>query len=167
MDIGFINTGEAEFYETGGFLCLKLNGEDKGRVSVRRVLPLKEPERYLSVADKEQKEIGILRDLAELSGAQREMVERELITRYYCPEVRAIEAVKDKMGYVYLDLVLDGQKRSVAVKDVSRNIRLAKDPDIGGNNRLFIVDVDGNRYVITSIDALDSASLRRIEPYLF
>jgi hypothetical protein len=161
MDIGFLDVAASEFYETGGFLCLKQGGEDKGRIAVRRVLPLKEPDRYLSVADAENKEIGILRDIAELSQAQRALVERELSTRYYCPEVRAIAAVKEKMGYVYLDLALDTQNRSVAVKDVSKNIRLSAD------GRLFVVDVDGNRYVVSRISALDSASLRRIEPYMF
>jgi hypothetical protein len=161
MDIGFLDVAASEFYEAGGFLCLKQGGEDKGRVMVRRVLPLKEPDRFLSVADGEQKEVGILRDMAELAEDQRAMVERELSTRYFCPEVRGIAAVKEKMGYVYLDLILDKQNRSIAVKDVTRNIRLSFD------GRLFIVDVDGNRYVVTKVDALDAASLRRIEPYLF
>ena len=161
VDIGLLDVAASEFYEAGGFLCLKQNGEDKGLVMVRRILPLKEPDRYLSVADAEQKEVGILHDLAGLPPEQRAMVERELSTRYYCPEVRAITAVKEKMGYVYLDLTLNGQSRSVAVKDVTKNIRLSFD------GRLFIIDVDGNRYVISQVDALDSASLRRIEPYLF
>jgi len=161
MDIGFLDAAASEFYEAGGFLCLKLDGEDKGRVMVRRVLPLGDPDRFLSVADAEQKEIGILRDMAELTQEQRGMVGRELSTRYHCPEVLSVAAVKEKMGYVYLDLSLGGQIRSVAVKDVTKNIRLAFD------GRLYIVDVDGNRYVVSKVDALDAASLRRIEPYLF
>jgi hypothetical protein len=35
------------------------------------------------------------------------------------------------------------------------------------NEKLIIFDVDGNRYIIPSLDGLDKKSLKRLEPYLF
>ena len=52
-------------------------------------------------------------------------------------------------------------KKNCALKDVSKNIRMLDD------DRLVITDVDGNRYIIESLSALDKKSLKRLEPYLF
>ena len=49
---------------------------------------------------------------------------------------------------------------SFAIHDTFRNIAHV------GENRIVISDVDGNRYGITDVSALDRASYRRIELYL-
>ena len=161
-DIGLLETANAEFFASaGGFLGLRYKGETHMRVTLRRVLPFKLPDEYISVADKEGKEIGILRCLDELSETQASLVCDELEKHYYSPCIRAIKSVKDKMGYVYLELQLEGTEKTVAVKDVSKNIRLYDE------TKVTIFDVDGNRYRIEDITKLDAKSLHRLEAYLF
>ncbi|HHU78555.1 MAG TPA: DUF1854 domain-containing protein [Clostridiales bacterium] len=166
IDIGILDLKKAEFYETpGGFTGLRYEGKDYDRIILRRALPIGHPMEYISVADKDNKEIGIIRSLAELSEEQYAIVAAELESRYYSPTVHEIKSVKDKLGYVYMELVIgrDGAKyaKNCAVKDVSRNIRMLDD------DRLAIFDVDGNRYIIQSLSGLDKKSLKRLEPYLF
>jgi hypothetical protein len=76
-----------------------------------------------------------------------------------------IKSVKDKMGYVYMELRVTGRgetfEKNCAVKDVNKNIRMLDD------DRLIIFDVDGNRYIVPSLEALDKKSIKRLEPYLF
>lgn len=166
IDVGFIDPKRAEFYITpGGFVGLKYDGAEFKRVSLRRALPVGRPLEYISVADHEDKEIGIIRDVEELSEEQRRIVSDELNRRYFCPEILEVKSVKDKLGYVYFELVLKvGEQvyqKNCAVKDVSKNIRMLDD------KRLIIFDVDGNRYIIGSLPGLDGKSFKRLEPYLF
>ncbi|MDR0397444.1 MAG: DUF1854 domain-containing protein [Oscillospiraceae bacterium] len=166
IDLGYLDPDQARFSQTpGGFLALNYKGADYPRVSVRRSLPLAMPNEYLSLADPEGKEIAILRDLSRLDADQRGLVEAELARRYYCPNVVDVKSVKDQLGYVYFELTVQGagapSARMCAVKDVNKNIRMLSDDDV------IMFDVDGNRYRIPSLKALNAKSRKRLEPYLF
>jgi hypothetical protein len=166
-DLGFLEIKEAEFYRgSGGFPGLRYKGEDHAHVILRRIMPQEEPLRYISVADNENKEIGILKDLADLPDAQREVVVRELDNRYYSPEILDVTSVQDKLGYVYIGMKLLNKNgveytKNCAVKDVSRNIRMLSDTSV------IIFDVDGNRYIAPDLSKLSRASMRKLDSYLF
>ena len=167
MDIGIFNIDKVEFYMTeGGFTGLRHDGNDYPHITLRRTLPIGRPMEYISVADHENKEIGIIRSVEDLEAAQKEIVTNELNHRYYCPHIIDIHSVKDKLGYVYMELRLrtaQGREhtKSCAVKDVNRNIRMLDE------NSLIIFDVDGNRYIVPSLAALDKKSVKQLEPFLF
>jgi len=166
-DLGIMDLPQAEFYTGGGgFAGLKYKGEDYKHIVLRRIMPIDQPLHYISVADQDNKEIGILKAVADLAPDQREIVERELDNRYYSPQVLDIMSVKDKLGYVYMEMRLRNKQgkeydKSCAVKDVSRNIRMLSD------NSIIIFDVDGNRYVVPNLKELNKQSLRRLDSYLF
>ncbi|MCL2664317.1 MAG: DUF1854 domain-containing protein [Defluviitaleaceae bacterium] len=166
-DIGLLDVGKAEFFLTeGGFTGLRYDGKEHKHVTLRRALPVNQPSEYISVADNENKEIGILRSLSELSESQLPIVVKELDNRYYSPEVLEVISVKDKLGYVYMELRIKNKSeqshlKNCAVKDVSRNIRMLNETS------MIIFDVDGNRYIVRDINKMDKLSLRRLDPYLF
>ncbi|MCL2422163.1 MAG: DUF1854 domain-containing protein [Defluviitaleaceae bacterium] len=165
--IGLMDTNKAEFYVTeGGFAGLRYEGEDYPHIVLRRSLPIKEPMKYISVADHENKEIGIIRSVEDLNGAQRDIIINELDNRYYAPHVLEILSVKDKLGYVYIEMRIQNKSgkehnKNCAIKDVNRNIRMLSDTS------LIIFDVDGNRYIIEDLGKLDKHSIKRLDPYLF
>jgi predicted transcriptional regulator len=167
VDIGLLDTKEAQFYfADGGFLGLKYKETDYPHVTLKRALPVGRPSEYISVYDVENKEIGIIREIAELTDKNLQVVAKELDSRYFCPYVLEVKSVKDKLGYVYAEFMLGADKahahtKSCALKDVSRNIRMLNDKSI------LIFDVDGNRYLIPDIYKLDKQSRKRLEPYLF
>jgi len=166
IDLGILDLEKAEFYvSSSGFTGLKYGENDYKRITLRRALPIGQPMEYISVADHENKEIGMILSISELSDNQRRIVIAELDNRYYCPTVFEIKSVKDKLGYVYFELLIgkDNLKyeKSCAVKDVNKNIRMLDD------DRLIIFDVDGNRYIIDPLSSLDKKSLKKLEPYLF
>jgi len=168
IDIGIMDLTKAEFYKTeGGFTGLKYNDQDYKHVTFRRALPIGQPMEYISVADVKNNEIGIIKSIQDLAAGQLEIVVTELDRRYYCPLVLEVKSVKDKLGYVYMELLVDvpgvdkKHVRNCAVKDVNRNIRMLSD------NSLIIFDVDGNRFIVKDITALDKNSLKRLEPFLF
>ena len=168
IDIGVMDLSKAEFYAAeSGFTGLKYDGADYKHVTLKRALPIGLPMEYISVADNENKEIGILKSVNELSEDQYPVVMDELNRRYYCPDVLEIKSIKDKLGYLYMELVLsvagsdDTHTKSCAVKDVNKNIRMLSD------DSLIIYDVDGNRYMIKSLSVMSKSSLKKLEPYIF
>jgi len=167
LDIGLLDTDKAEFYTTsGGFTGLKYEGKDYPHIVLRRSLPIKEPMKFISVADHENKEIGIIRAVEELHSDQKAIVINELDNRYYAPVILEVLSVKDKLGYVYIEMRVQNKNGKVhvkncAVKDVNRNIRML------GEMSLIVFDVDGNRYIVEDLDKLDRNSLKRLDPYLF
>ena len=168
IDIGILDLTKAEFYKNeGGFTGLRYDGQDYRHITLRRTLPIGRPMEYVSVADSKNNEIGIIKSVNEFSGSQFEIIIAELDKRYYCPEILEVKSVKDKLGYVYMELLLevpnDDKKhvRNCAVKDVNRNIRMLSDES------LIIFDVDGNRYIISDLAKLDKHSVKKLEPFLF
>lgn len=166
-DLGLMDLSQAEFYKSdGGFAGLKYKGEEYKHIVLRRIMPIDQPMNYISIADNDNKEIAILKAVDDLKPDQRLIVEQELDNRYYSPQVLDIMSVKDKLGYVYMEMKLRNKQgseydKSCAIKDVSRNIRMLSD------NSIIIFDVDGNRYVVPDLKALNKQSLRRLDSYLF
>jgi len=166
-DIGLINIGKAEFYVTeGGFAGLRYDSKDYPHIVLRRSLPIQEPMKYISVADHENNEIGIIRAVEDLSNNQQDIVINELDNRYYAPNVLEVLSVKDKLGYVYIEMRVQNKngksyEKNCAIKDVNRNIRMLSD------SSMIIFDVDGNRYIVEDLDKLDKHSIKRLDPYLF
>lgn len=162
MDIGILDPKEMQFFlSDNGFVGLKYLDKEYIRVVLSRTLPFEKLEEYISVVDTENKEIGILRNIEDLSAEQALIVRNELAKRYYCPAVLEILSIKEKMGYVYFDIRIQGGTRTFAVKDVSRNIRQLE------SGSIIIFDVDGNRFIIPNYSDLDAKSMKRIDSYLF
>ena len=167
IDIGLLDISKIEFYITaGGFAGLRYGDKDYRHITLKRSLPIGKPMEYISVADHENKEIGIIKNIAELKGKQLEIAISELESRYYCPDILEIKSIKDKLGYIYMELRIarKGEAdhiRNCAIKDVNRNIRLL------GDDSLIIFDVDGNRYIVRELSKLDKKSIKRLEPFMF
>jgi hypothetical protein len=161
-DITFIEPDKARFYVLDeDFLGLEYDGEDKKRISLHRALPVSSPGTFICILDAEGKEIGIIRSLEGFGAEQTGLVNREIAMRYFTPTVERITSSKEKMGYVYFDLVTSAGKKSIAIKDVTKSIRQLDE------KRLLILDVDGNRFMIPNLPELDRGSMKHIESYLF
>ncbi|MFR1518004.1 MAG: DUF1854 domain-containing protein [Clostridia bacterium] len=156
----------AKFHDEGGFLSMTIlpgeNGEEKkyDRVFLHRMFPFEEPLRYLSVLDGEQKELGIIADLACFGEAEQKILLEELNRKYYVQKILTIDRLKDRYGFTYWDVTTPEGKVSFTLQDTQRNI-IKMDED-----RILILDVDGNRYEIPSISKLERSGYKKIELYL-
>ena len=103
------------------------------------------------------KELGIIKNLADLSERNRRLVEEELEIRYFVPQITKIISLKDEYGSVYMTVVTTaGEKKIVVPNQTSNFIRLTQD-------RVLLLDVDGNRFEIPSLARLDKKSVRLLE----
>lgn len=158
LEIRFLDPKKSRFEkEQDGSVTLEIEGEGRlERIILRRAFPLTNPDRYISVRDKEDREIGMIRDIAELSPNSRRVVREELERRYFVPVIRRIISLKEREGIVEWEVETDkGGKRFITqgIHDAVRDL---------GLRRLMIVDVDGNRYGIPDWAKLDPKSVALI-----
>ena len=155
--IRYLLPGECVFTATtGGFLALTADGTEYPRVGISRAFPLTYPTKYLSVRDKDGKEIGIIEDLGVFSTATRDLVMMELERRYFTPSIHSIRELKEEFGYTYWEVDTDRGIRRFTSRGTESVIDLK-----GG--RIMILDVDGNRYDIPDLEKLDPKSAKLLD----
>lgn len=149
----------ASFSMKNGFLYMKM-GEDEQRVMLCRQFPFELLWEFISVLDAEQNELGIIRNVELFEGETREMLVTELRRRYYAPEIKRIISMKERYGFSYWKVETAEGEVSFTLHDTFRSIIRV------GENRAILFDVNGNRFEIPDVSALDRKSLKKVELYL-
>lgn len=134
------------------------------RVHLSRAFPFDMLWEYISVLDRDKKEIGFIRSLDDFDEPDRSLLVRELESVYYTPQIKKILSVKERYGFSYWKCECEFGEKSFTLQDTFRSI--IKTYTKTGELRLFILDVDGNRYEIPDVEALDRLSYKKIELYL-
>ncbi len=171
IQIQYLDDTNAQFTEENGFISLKatIRNEETAqeeektyeRVFLHAAFPFDMPTVYISVLDKDQKEIGMIRELSALSPETQAILSGELSRKYFAPKIERILSVKERYGFSYWNVDLSEQKNfSFTVQDTYRSM-LKVD-----HTHVFIIDVDGNRFEIPDVEALDRQSYKKIELYL-
>ncbi len=162
-----LSPSNAEFFIKNGFPAMKLTDRDGGevheyeRVFLHRAFPFELLWQYISVLDTDGKEIGVVYDVDDFEKETTELLRTELRRKYYEPQVKTIVSLKERYGFSYWNVLCDeGREVSFTMQDTFRNIIRV------GNDKAILLDVDGNRFVIESIAALDRKSYKKIELYL-
>ena len=146
-----------------GILSLDAGGTHYDSVQLIRLFPFQYPEEYLSVSvavDGDQKELGMLRDLAAFSPEQRQLLIDYLTYKYFIPRIEKIGKLEEKLGYIYMDVTTVLGRKTICIADVTSNVRLIR------RNYVTIIDVQGNRYTIDNLDSLDKDTRQKIELYI-
>ncbi len=162
----YLTKDNAVFDTEGDFLALKLTQDTAqqpshiSRVTLRRAFPFDSPWRYILVSDRDDQEIGMIADISAFDERTETLLRRELERFYYTPKIKSITSVKERAGFSYWEVGTDEGPMSFTVQDTFRNILRI------GEDRAAVFDVDGNRFEIVSIAALDRKSYKKIELYL-
>ena len=130
------------------------------RVFLQRNFPHDQLEKYISVLDEDNVEIGIISDISLFDEETANMLKRELHRKYYILKITQVYSVKEKYGFSYWKAKTESGDVSFTLHDTSRSITKV------GEDRLFISDVDANRYEIESFTALDRKSRKCMELYI-
>jgi len=157
-EIKYITSEQGEFYKnTGGFLGLKIGEKGYPRVSLVRSFPYTHLHNFISIRDKENNEIGIIEDILTFPENIIELFNEELNRRYFLPIIKNIYSVKEEYGYSYWNVLTDLGNKKFTIRRDNYSFINVKD------NRVMVIDVDGNRYEISDYEELDSKSYRLIE----
>ncbi len=156
-----ITKENATFMMKGGFLYMSApKDKEPQRVMLHRNFPFEFLWEYISVLNIDNMELATIRNVEDFDGEEKELLVRELNRKYYSPVIKKIYSVKDRFGFSYWDAETTGGRVTFTLQDTFRSIVNA------GDGRLFIFDVDGNRFVIEDAEKLDRKSRKKIELFL-
>ncbi len=149
------------FREPAWTLRLTIEGDRSYiKIKVVRAAPLSQPDNYISFLDGKDEEICMVDDLGELGEETRAIIVEELDRRYLTSTIQEVRSVRNEFGTSYWDVLTDRGEREFVVQNVAENAQWL------GDHRLLLVDVDGNRFEIPNLGALDKKSLGFVEQVL-
>lgn len=153
-DLRFLEPARLRLFRALGVTRATLLGERSWmRVMVTRAFPISDPAHYLGLLDGAGKDIGVVRDIADLDADSRAVAEEELRLRYYLPVVRRVVSVKEEFGTVYWTVDTDFGEKDMVVRNLRDSLQEV------GPSRVLVTDVEGNRYEFPDINLLDSESM--------
>ena len=152
----------------GGELAMKEHEARWEYVRAYRTHPMTDPERYIALRGCEpgstkEVEVGVLRDMRELTAGDRKLVEEALARRYLVQTISRIHSIREEFGYMYWDVLTDrGEKQLVLPRWNQANV---VEMGESGQGRI-VIDVWGNRSLIHDLAALDERSLVVFERFV-
>ncbi len=160
-ELRFLEPSAVQFHRNGNRLQMRQGTEgDWQDVNPVRLFPLSEPDKWISLVDDDGEEIGILQSLKELPQESRRCLEDELRRRYLVPRIHRILACRDRFDLVEWTVETDRGRVTFQTRNLREQVREPLP------NRLTLTDVEGNRYDVLDVDALDPQSRRMLEERL-
>ncbi len=126
-------------------------------VEVILLFPLTKRRSYIQFSTQDEDEIGILRNMKRLDEESKAALTAELEKNYFIPSISKIHAIDTKLGADAWHVETKKGDRTFEVTGKRRNIRFYPD------GLVVIKDIDGNRYEIQDISALDATSRKILE----
>ncbi|HZK34948.1 MAG TPA: DUF1854 domain-containing protein, partial [Bacillota bacterium] len=102
----------------------------------------------------EDGEIGIINSLEELKPSYRQVVDEILENRYFVPEIVEVVKVEEKFRLVHWKVITDRGPMDFYTR--TRHDIVVK------GTRIYIRDIDSNRYLIRDYKALSNQSQKEI-----
>ena len=130
------------------------------RVGFRQIMPLSDPDHFISVWVADDAEVGIIRDPSELDAESQKIISEELDVRYFTPEITKIHEVKERFGVHEWDVDTSRGRVTFSVRGRHQNVKQVPPA------RLIVTDVRENRYDIPDARQLDHASFQQIQRHL-
>jgi len=149
----FLDPKKVQFFKHGATLRLTIE-DDRSfpKVGILRAFPLSDRNRFLSVRDSAENEIGLIVNPDELGAELRKLVEEDLQRRYLVPAVKRVVSAKERFGTVEWVVETDRGLCRFTSQNLRENVQR---PAPG---RIILNDVDGNRYDIRNVDELSHES---------
>jgi hypothetical protein len=132
--------------------------EHVGVVPVR-AFPIAAPEEGLSLVSPDGRELAWIERLDALDTARRTLIEEDLASREFVPEIRAIRAVSSFATPSTWTVDTDRGETTLVLKGEEDIRRLAR-------TSLLIADRHGIQFLVRDIGALDRASRRLLDRFL-
>jgi hypothetical protein len=148
-----LDPARLRFFKAGAALRLTIDGDCSVlKVTVLRAFPLTDPARYYSIRDGGGKEAGLIVNPALLDPESRRWVEADLDRRYMTAFVSRIRSVEERFGTVDWEVETQRGLNRFTTRDLRDNV-LRPAP-----GRILFTDVEGNRYEVPDMTALDPQS---------
>lgn len=163
QEINFLNDENTKFEKTiGGFLKILHADQTYPRVACCACFAHSYPNEYISLRENSAngEEIGIIKNLDDLSENSRKIILEMLSKRVFMPKILKFNSVKTENGFAYFDCETDKGKVKFAISITSYDILRISD------TRVILKDVDGNRFEIPNTLALTQKEQKMIAEHV-
>ena len=143
-----------------GFLEVSLDGGEAVRVKPVRTFPISSPNQHILLVKESGEEVGFIRNLGEVRRGDRRKLREALGRGYFIPSITRINELRYRFHVLYFDVETDRGPTKFELRDRTENLTLL------GSGKLVAEDVDGNRYVVDDINALDPRSRALLDPHI-
>ncbi len=128
------------------------DGREFFALEPRRLFPVSNGNKYITLLDEEGVEMAQIRDLGDLDGESRRVIAASLEDYYLVPTITKILAVSEKYGTLRWTVETDRGIKSFDIRNRNHDIKVYSD------GRVRVRDSDDNRYTIADYRALDAHS---------
>lgn len=122
----------------------------------RRLFPVNNEEKYISLLDADGKEQAIIRNLSKLSDESADVIRSTLSEYYIIPRITEVVKVYEKGSINRWTVITDRGMCSFHIKTRYSDIKPFPD------GRVLIRDTNDNRYVIEDVKKLSKHSMREL-----
>lgn len=159
----YVDGSQVKASRAPGSSHLRIEVEDKFCIlsaRVKRIFPLSSADEYYSLQTENDEEAAILKSIEGTDEETRKLIQDEFDRRYFSPKITKINAVKSVPGMWSFDV--DTNRGSIIFyvrnwRDNSYEVE---------SGRWHITSVDGQRFEIENLDALDQKSQSLVEQLL-
>ena len=124
-----------------------------------RGFPISDPEHFISLCDREGRELVCVQDMAKLPAATRQVLEQDLSRREFVPVIERIASVSSGADPTEWQVDTDRGPTTFLLKSEDDVRRL-------GPDSALVIDSHGLRYLVPDTKKMDAASRRILERYL-
>lgn len=163
MNMNFLDKENCCFYESDmGFVNLKLGEKEYSHIQIIRTFPYTAPFSFLSIReyDSSASEIGIIRELDEFDEATVALIKKQLNFRYFTPVIKEILYARMRAGVVNMKVRTDYGECRFSFRTNNNAVTKL------GENRVFIQDMDNNRYEIPDSTKLSVKEQKKLDVLL-
>lgn len=127
----------------------------------RRLFPLSDTDHYITLLDKREKEVALVRDMGALDSASRRALEECFDEFYMIPKITQVLQAEEKFGALTFTVITDRGEISFRIRNRHSDIKM-----FYGTDRVLIRDSNDNRYEIPHFDELDRTSKHLLFSYV-
>ena len=126
----------------------------------RRLFPVTNENMFITLLDREEKEVAFVRDLAELDSDSANVLRACFKEYYRVPRITRLLESEEKFGSLTWHVETDRGTVSFRIRNRHSDIKCF------GNKRILVRDTNDNRYEIPDYRELDAHSRRLLFSYL-
>jgi len=156
-DLVILEPANQQFRHADHRLQLRQDDGEWVEVVLALLFPLSDPTHWISLCNTEGKEIGVLKTMKGLLHDSLIAVKQELDRRYIVPKIERITACLEHHDIYEWIIETDRGRLTFFMRNAYENIQRPIP------NRVIMIDIEGNRYDIEDLSALDAESLRLLE----
>ena len=126
----------------------------------RMLFPFSNHTMFITLLNREEREVGFVRCLSELDGDSRQALEACFEEYYMIPKIVRLLRCEDRFGTLKWEVETDRGRIGFRIRNRHSDIKHL------GNHRVMIRDSNDNRYEIPDYTLMDAHSTRLLFPYL-